>query len=113
MCGRVEKAPPAGDLASGDGEHMDPFALECMPSVTRSTLYPAEYGDVLAGLDELLRLEDSRFGGTFQCRKKVGHLLGVSPPSGVRQSRRNDALPIDFRGYQMTTPVTSPRPNAS
>src|SRR5260370_35509755 len=104
MCGRVEKAPPAGDLASGDGEHMDPFALECMPSVTRSTLYPAEYGDVLAGLDELLRLEDSRFRGTFQCPKKDGHLLGSSPPPRVRESRRNYALPIDFRGYQIDDP---------
>jgi hypothetical protein len=28
--------------------------------------------------------------------KKFGHLAGVPPPSGIRQSRWSYALPIDF-----------------
>jgi hypothetical protein len=62
---------------------------------------PAQHGDVLASLNEFPWLKGMNVVCLRKGLKKIGHLLGGSAPSGVRQSRRSDTLPIDFVSDQL------------
>src|SRR3569833_859454 len=51
----VEEAAPAGDLAVLYREYLRPRCLQRLAGLARGRALPAEHGDVLHRLDELLR----------------------------------------------------------
>src|SRR5580704_1868947 len=98
---RIKKATPTSNLSALNGEDVDPFGFKQLLSIHGRCFFPAQYGDVLASLDELPWLKGVDIVCLRKRLKKFGHLLRGSPSSGVRQSRWSDTLPIDFVSDQV------------
>src|SRR3569832_2228149 len=96
----VEEAAPAGDLAVLYREYMRPRCLKRLAGLARGRALPAEHGDVLPRLDDLLLLEAVYVVCARDRCEKIGHFLVIAAPARIRQIRRADELPIDLLGDQ-------------